>query len=520
MKKILFLLIAVAIVGGGYYAYDRIQSAKGDDASNSGSGLYTVRRGDLKISITENGTLMAKDSKKVNFEAEWEGKIVFLVEEGKEVKVGEVLCKMDMKSIQVALEQAELDIVQAEANLKSARTEVEIQVSENEGALEKAKIAVEKAEKELERYTFGDAPHERRKFLIAIKDAETNHKKAQKRLQDSERLMTEDYIKKTELENDKIEFERSEVQLEGAKNDLAMFEKYTFPMTTKDKKTTLKDGRRELSSVRKRNESKALQKSVRVTQNEKQLKRYNKRLDDRKEAIGKMVMTAPCPGILIYGDPRNRWMADRIKIGGEIWGGNTIFTIPDLRVMQVKLAIHEADINKIKIGQIATVTMDTYPGVVLKGTVTKIAAIANSSGQRSSGEVKKFDVLMTLEQEEGKTYKPGISAKAEIHIAARNDVLYVPLQSVFLEEGKHFCHVSKSGGSIEKRKIEVGQSNDTFMEIIEGVGEGDKVLMYNPDLGSASDAESDDSKKDDDDEGDKAGGGASGRGKPAAAPKN
>ena len=58
-----------------------------------------------------------------------------------------------------------------------------------------------------------------------------------------------------------------------------------------------------------------------------------------------------------------------------MWGGFTLFTIPDLRVMKVQVEIHEADINKIKKTQRVTVTMDTYPGLVLEGEVTKIAPL-------------------------------------------------------------------------------------------------------------------------------------------------
>ena len=54
--------------------------------------------------------------------------------------------------------------------------------------------------------------------------------------------------------------------------------------------------------------------------------------------------------------------------------------------MMVRVDVHEADINKIKQDQDVTVTMDTYPGLVLEGKVTKIASVANSSDYRGSAK--------------------------------------------------------------------------------------------------------------------------------------
>jgi HlyD family secretion protein len=223
-------------------------------------------------------------------------------------------------------------------------------------------------------------------------------------------------------------------------------------------------------------------------------------LKERQDELAKMVLKAPCPGIVIYGDPRYGWWdQNNFKVGGEIWGGNTLFTIPDLRVMQVKVQIHEADINKIKTDMNANVTMDTYDGLNLKGKVTKIAAIAAGSGNPYGGdqqEVKKFDVEITLEGTTAVELKPGISAKAEVMIDTRKDTLYVPLQCVFLEAGKQWCYAVVANVP-NKREVKPGLSNDTYLEILEGLKEGEEVLLYNPTVptGAAPPEESDEAKQ-------------------------
>ena len=171
-----------------------------------------------------------------------------------------------------------------------------------------------------------------------------------------------------------------------------------------------------------------------------------------------------------------------------MWGGFTLFTIPDLRVMKVQVEIHEADINKIKKTQRVTVTMDTYPGLVLEGEVTKIATIAGNPDRGGSDEVKKFTVDITLESTKDLTLKPGISAKAEIFIEQREDVLYVPMQSVFFEEGKHYCFVKRDGPAPVRVEVRPDLSNDSYVQIAEGLQDGDRVLLYNPVLRAATEA--------------------------------
>ncbi|HGY91904.1 MAG TPA: HlyD family efflux transporter periplasmic adaptor subunit [Planctomycetes bacterium] len=454
------------------------------------AGLWEVRKGDLNITLTENGTLLAKDSAKVNYKGRWQGKITSLIEEGKRVKEGDILCEMDKKQILERKEQLETEITQAEAQVKTAETELEIQVGDNKANMEKAKIALEKAKLELERYRDGEAPKEKRRLRIAIKNAETTYTRAKKKFEDSKALFAQKFIKKTELEDDRIAFERAEVELEGSKLDLEMNDTYTLPMTLRDKQTAVSDAERNLSTVEKRSANLVRNKEVNLNRAKKHLKRLRKNLKEVKEGIEKMTLTAPVPGIVLYGDPKNPWTRENIKVGGEVWGGNAIFTIPDLRVMQVKLQIHEADINKVKVGQSVRVTMDSYPGLVLEGSVTKIATIANASrrGTGSSAAVKKFDVLVTLDGSGGQELKPGVSAKAVIHVADLADTLYVPIQAVFFEEGKPFCHVALGNGEHEKRAVKVGLSNDNFIVIEEGLQPGDRVLLYNPEIGKETQA--------------------------------
>jgi HlyD family secretion protein len=471
--------------------------------------VFTVARGDLAITLTESGELVAKDAQRISSGTESSGKVTFLIEEGKDVAQGELLCRLDPTDLEKKVEQLDLDIVKADADVSTARTELEIQQADNAASIEKAVIALEKARKELDRYRDGDAPSERRKLDIAIKEAETAHSRARKKYEDSQMLFEQEYVNRSQLEQDEIEHERAIVQLEGARLDIEMFETYTLPMTTTEKEVAVTDAQREKDNAEKRARSTLRQKEVAVEQNTKRLEMLNKQLEETREEIAKMTITAPNPGIVLYGDPDEPWYRDNIRLGGDVWGSMVLFTLPDLRVMQVKLRVHEADINKLAVDQKAKVSMDTYPGVVLDGRVTRIASIASSADRwNSSSEVKKFDVEVTLEHPEDLRLRPGVSAKAEIFIDRLGDAVYVPLQCVFLEEGEHWAWVADGTGPAMRVKVEPGQSNENYMQILSGLEPGQRVLLYNPKLPvtrEAPDAEEGEPGGDADGEGDGAG---------------
>ncbi|MCA8975695.1 MAG: HlyD family efflux transporter periplasmic adaptor subunit [Planctomycetes bacterium] len=476
--KIAVGAVLVLALGAWFWGSSGEVAASVDDTGE----LFEVRRDDLRITITENGTMVAKESKKVEPKLRGQGKITFLVEEGKVVEQDEIVCKLDPTSLEERIESLQLEILQTETSLKTARREHEITEVENVANKAKAGVALERAQKELEKYRDGEAPQQHKKLEVAIKDAETDFNRKKKNLEDSQKLLAENFIRKSELEDHQIDFERATVQKEGADLDLMIFDKYTYPMQMADLQTKVADATRDVETTAKRAESTLEQKAVTVQSNEKRLKAQQKQLEERKEELENMSLKAPCPGIVVYGDPHQPWYREDIKVGGEIWGGHTVMTIPDLRVMQVKVEVHEADIDKVAVGQKAVVTMDTYLGMTLEGEVSKIASIAGGQNQwGGSGQVKKFDVEITIMAESlDKTLRPGISAKAEIQIETRTGVLFVPLQSVFAEDGEQFCHVMESDKGPQRRKVEIGAANENYVEITAGLVEGEKVLLYNP----------------------------------------
>ena len=123
MLKAIVVTAGLFVVGGGMTFVIKQPAMSGGRDALPEDVLYTATRGRLTVTITENGTLMAKNSEKITAQTQSGGKITFLIEEGKRVEEGEILCKLDTTELQKQLQQLSLDIIKTKADLDTARTE-------------------------------------------------------------------------------------------------------------------------------------------------------------------------------------------------------------------------------------------------------------------------------------------------------------------------------------------------------------------------------------------------------------
>jgi len=155
----------------------------------------------------------------------------------------------------------------------------------------------------------------------------------------------------------------------------------------------------------------------------------------------------------------------------------TLFSLPDLAKMQIKVKIHEAMVKKIKAGQKAEIRVEAYPDAVLHGTVISVATLADSRGPWDERGVKEYVTMVSIDDlpvDAG--LKPGMSGEVKILAKELPDVLLVPVQSVAQIEQQHVCYVIK-GKNIERRELTVGENNEKFVEIKSGLEQGEKVTL-------------------------------------------
>jgi HlyD family secretion protein len=197
-----------------------------------------------------------------------------------------------------------------------------------------------------------------------------------------------------------------------------------------------------------------------IRQKEIDLEQAKKKLNDLKEDLNDYYIAAPLSGIL---------STLNIKKGDLIAPNQIIGTIITNQKI-AKISLNEIDAAKIKVGQEAILTFDALPDLKVKGKIIEISTV----GKEEQGVVS-YDVKISLE-EENKEIKPGMSVNAEIIVDRKENVLLVPNSAIKSDRMGKYIEVVKDN-KIEKRYIKTGISNDEFTEVLEGLNEGEIIII-------------------------------------------
>lgn len=146
--------------------------------------------------------------------------------------------------------------------------------------------------------------------------------------------------------------------------------------------------------------------------------------------------------------------------------------------MGAHVNIHESQVKKVKLGQRALVRVDAEPGKVLEAKVAELALLPDSTSTRYTPNVKVYPCTIHI-QGAHDWLKPGMNAKVDVIVDELEDVLYVPVQSIEVENDHHFIYVN-NGSQLERREIQTGLFNDEFIEVRSGVSPGDAVALALP----------------------------------------
>ena len=122
--------------------------------------------------------------------------------------------------------------------------------------------------------------------------------------------------------------------------------------------------------------------------------------------------------------------------------------------------------------------MDAFPDQTFNGEVIKVAALPDQQRSWLSPDVKVYTTQVSIEGTHN-FLKPGMSARVEIFVDYAPNTLIVPVQVVANRGGKKVCFVVTDGKSVE-REVKTGLFNDTYVQILKGLSEGEEVMLNPP----------------------------------------
>lgn len=524
--KIVSVIILLLIVGGIYFGYKKL-SNEGDIIQYA---TAAVERGTIITSVSGSGQVSALNQ--VDVKSEASGKIVYIgVKNGQEVDSGTLLAQIDSQDAQRTVRDAELAFQQEELDLEKMKG-----MTTDDGIIrgirEKAEDDIEKAYEDgfntvaniflelpdiimglndilfshdfemgqwnISYYADTANRYDKRamdykedtynKYQSAKEDYDQNleNYKLASRYSDSkviESLIDQTYETVKEIAeavksaNNLIQFYQEQLSRRGLKpssvsdthlSDLSSYTSKTnnYLLNLLSIKNSIQSGREELIDT-----------NFDIDNQEIQVMKAEETLLEAKEKLSDYFIRAPFSGII----------AEMNIVKGDSVGSSTVIAILITNQKIAEITLNEIDIAKVRVGQKANITFDAIEDLNLTGKVVEVDTI----GSTTQGVVT-YDVKISFDTQDERI-KPGMSISASIITDIKQDTLLIS-NSAVKQQGEVFyvevvdgadvrtdeaaANVSADiiSSKLRSQQVQIGLSNETITEIIEGLEEGDMVV--------------------------------------------
>ena len=408
-------------------------------ATGDAEFLATVHRGQLAVRMFETGTL--KPVRSITYSSPlvgYQSELIFLVREGTRVQPGDILARLDTRALELELEQA--------VHL-TRQVEVDRRVAEAER---------DQAEADLESVVTGAGAVD---LFEAERNLELTRKRAELMRADYERLqplLENQFITREEFDRLGLELEQAEVEVEVRGRRFELLRQQTRPRNRR-------------------------QAELRLTQSDARLQHLGLQQADAaarvtalREAISSATVHARQGGLVVFENNLSVSSTRKVRMGDLVTSSQGLVTIPEVDNMLVETSVREADLHRIALGQPARVTVDAFPDGELVGRVVSVGALARMATGRAGAE-KRFDVTVELDASE-RELRPEMTARLDILVGIRENVLTVPVTAVFDQDGVPAVRMRR-GSDFVARLVDLGDTDDIRVEVTAGLEEGDQVSL-------------------------------------------
>lgn len=498
------LIVLIVLLGASYawmarYRPDilvRLKLRAADDANvppESGSEaetdrIWKVRRGNMTIGVVLKGTVNARQNHKLALEAPFSTKLVRVVEENTRVRAGDVVAEFETADLLLKIEDYRMTVDQIKKDLAIAREERLMLLSTNAADLRTAHDSVTSAEDAYKQYLQLEGPRDRDNKNLSVSDAEQALADAETELTklatdyDSTVFATEE---EEAAEKRKVTAARQKVdglktKLSSAQLDRKLFKRHTYPNKLRELRNRLDQARLAYRKEQVRTQSLLAQKDNAINRVEISLKKNEEQLERHLSWIPMMKLKAPADGLVTYGDPDAPfWRKPEVKVGMDGRRNQVIITIPDMSSVIVNAILPEVYRSRVEAGNRAYITPDAGAGRLrYTGKLESIASLPEKLDMWDESSPKIYRTTFTIDNQDSSLLS-GMSVQVEVVSRTLRNVIHVPVEAVFEENGTLFVY-RKTSGAPEKCVIRTGETGGSSVEVLEGLEEGEEIYLYRP----------------------------------------
>jgi HlyD family secretion protein len=404
-----------------------------------------VWRDTLLATVSSTGTVMPKEKLTLVFPS---GGVLaaMRVEVGQKVEAGQELARLDTRQLDLSVVQAEATLKINDAHLTQAKAGPSAaDLAAAEAAVENAQGLYEAAKRKLglkdEQLSIVESDLKRSE--LALKDAQGAYDLVAWR-PDIGMLPQSGALQKATLD-----YERA---LANYKLQVAAIDDTSFRSAA----SQLAQAKAQLDKL----QHSPTPEEVTIAQ--AQVDQSRAALQAAKLRAADAILLAPFSGTVVLVGPQ----------AGELVSAATpIVVLADLEHYYIDASIDETDIARLQVGQDVAITLDAFPDVTLTGKVTRIDPL----GSVAQGVVTYgVEIGVTSDQA---VLRPNMTATVDIVVARKENALVVPNRAVKRGTAGRYQVEVVQGGKAQTRAVTIGLSNDTVTEIVEGVSEGEEVVV-------------------------------------------
>lgn len=375
-----------------------------------------------------------------------EAEVLALVAEGTMVTEGDLLARLDTTAIEAELDNARQEARQADADLQVAEIDrQDAAASASTAADGEGALTVDEAQARLH-------AAERRADRLREEHAQL------------EPLLARGFITREELR-------KTEDALDAAAEELTLMRRRTQVLLDVTRPRELQRGRLQRA-----------QKDALVERARTHVADTHARVAALETLVASGSIYARRPGLVVHEELLIANPRRKVRVGDRVTPSQGLLTIPEVDRMLLETSVSEADVRRVAPGQRAAVYVEAFPALTLEGTVTRVGTLARPSPDRAFDD-KRFDLQVELTRV-SPALRPEMTARAEVVVAQRTAALLAPITAVFGSPQGLVAHVVR-GSTVETRRVEVGESDGTYVEVLGGLREGEQLRLVAPEASAA-----------------------------------
>ena len=470
--RLLFLLLACGTLG---YAAWQVPAWVGtSNADASSSAVFTVQRRSIEDRIVERGTVESQHTVYGKCELPgWQNKIISILPEGTFVKKGEVVAQLEAEEIDRQIAETEVLLNEARGKLNQSNQELEIQLNKSESDIAAAELELTLAELDLEKYRDGDYKAEQADQKRAIQEAQAQLEKVRDERNNIEVLVKKGYKSPQQLREFQLREKSLIFQVERDERKLEVLESFDYRRKITEFQAKAVEAKRKLDRAKTTAKAEQLKAEAAVENAKNAVALYERQLTEHSAIKEKCTLRAEQDGTVAYANERWYDPSERIREGTTVRSQQDIYYLPDMANMQVKASVHESVVDRIAVGQKASIRLDAFSDTKLRGTVSYVSELAAST----YSDAKNYDATIVIEEiPAGMAIKPGMTAEVDILVGTYDNVIAVPIGAITEHFQRTWVYVMQEAGA-QRRGITTGRMTHSFVEIVDGLQEGEVVAL-------------------------------------------